>query len=52
LNKKVDAFKLRAEAMKHHISIVPEKFFHQGAIIPISSVSVLANPGAMMWIMD
>lgn len=27
LNKKVDAFKLRAEAMKHHISIVPGKIF-------------------------
>jgi DNA-binding transcriptional MocR family regulator len=27
LNKKVDAFKLRNEAMKHHISIVPGKIF-------------------------
>jgi DNA-binding transcriptional MocR family regulator len=27
LNKKIDAFKLRAEAMKHHISIVPGKIF-------------------------
>ena len=27
LNKKVNAFKLRAEAMKHHISIVPGKIF-------------------------
>ncbi|MEO6253362.1 MAG: PLP-dependent aminotransferase family protein [Ferruginibacter sp.] len=30
LNKKVDAFKLRAEAMKHHISIVPGKIFSAG----------------------
>ena len=27
LNKQVDSFKLRAEAMKHHISIVPGKIF-------------------------
>ena len=27
LNKKVNAFKLRSEAMKHHISIVPGKIF-------------------------
>lgn len=27
LNKKVNAFKLRTEAMKHHISIVPGKIF-------------------------
>ncbi len=27
LNKKVDSFKLRSEAMKHHISIVPGKIF-------------------------
>ncbi len=27
LNKKVNAFKLRAEAMKHHISVVPGKIF-------------------------
>jgi DNA-binding transcriptional MocR family regulator len=27
LNKKVDAFRLRTEAMKHHISIVPGKIF-------------------------
>ncbi len=27
LNKKVNTFKLRAEAMKHHISIVPGKIF-------------------------
>jgi DNA-binding transcriptional MocR family regulator len=31
LNKKVDAFKLRAEAMKHHISIVPGKIFSSGS---------------------
>jgi DNA-binding transcriptional MocR family regulator len=30
LNKKVDAFKLRNEAMKHHISIVPGKIFSAG----------------------
>ncbi len=29
-NKKVDAFKLRTEAMKHHISIVPGKIFSTG----------------------
>jgi DNA-binding transcriptional MocR family regulator len=27
LNKKIDAFRLRTEAMKHHISIVPGKIF-------------------------
>jgi DNA-binding transcriptional MocR family regulator len=27
LNKKVNAFKLRAEAMKHRISVVPGKIF-------------------------
>ncbi len=27
LNKKVNAFKLRTEAMKHHISVVPGKIF-------------------------
>ena len=27
LNKKINAFKLRTEAMKHHISIVPGKIF-------------------------
>lgn len=30
LNKKVNSFKLRAEAMKHHISIVPGKIFSAG----------------------
>ena len=30
LNKKVNAFKLRTEAMKHHISIVPGKIFSAG----------------------
>ena len=30
LNKKVDAFRLRTEAMKHHISIVPGKIFSAG----------------------
>lgn len=30
LNKKVDAFKLRAEAMKHHIAFVPGKIFSSG----------------------
>lgn len=30
LNKKVDAFKLRTEAMKHNISIVPGKIFSAG----------------------
>jgi DNA-binding transcriptional MocR family regulator len=30
LNKKLDAFKLRNEAMKHHISIVPGKIFSAG----------------------
>jgi DNA-binding transcriptional MocR family regulator len=30
LNKKVDGFKLRAEAMKHNISIVPGKIFSAG----------------------
>lgn len=30
LNKKVDAFKLRAEAMKHRISFVPGKIFSSG----------------------
>jgi len=30
LNKKIDAFKLRTEAMKHHISIVPGKIFSAG----------------------
>jgi len=30
LNKKVDAFKLRTEAMKHQISIVPGKIFSTG----------------------
>ena len=27
LNKKVNAFKLRTEAIKHHISVVPGKIF-------------------------
>jgi DNA-binding transcriptional MocR family regulator len=27
LNRKINAFKLRTEAMKHHISIVPGKIF-------------------------
>lgn len=31
LNKKVDAFKLRAEAMKHKIAIVPGKIFSSGS---------------------
>jgi DNA-binding transcriptional MocR family regulator len=31
LNKKVDSFKLRAEAMKHNISIVPGKIFSAGS---------------------
>ena len=31
LNKKVDAFKLRAEAMKHRISFVPGKIFSSGS---------------------
>jgi len=30
LNRKVNAFKLRTEAMKHHISIVPGKIFSAG----------------------
>ena len=30
LNKKINAFKLRTEAMKHHISIVPGKIFSAG----------------------
>ena len=30
LNKKIDAFKLRTELMKHHISIVPGKIFSAG----------------------
>ncbi|MEP7164746.1 MAG: PLP-dependent aminotransferase family protein [Ferruginibacter sp.] len=30
LNKKVNAFRLRTEAMKHHISIVPGKIFSAG----------------------
>jgi DNA-binding transcriptional MocR family regulator len=30
LNKKVNTFKLRVEAMKHHISIVPGKIFSAG----------------------
>jgi DNA-binding transcriptional MocR family regulator len=30
LNKKVDAFKLRTEAMKHHIAFVPGKIFSSG----------------------
>jgi len=30
LNKKVNAFELRTEAMKHHISIVPGKIFSAG----------------------
>ena len=30
LNKKVNAFKLRTEAMKHHVSIVPGKIFSAG----------------------
>jgi len=30
LNKKINAFKLRNEAMKHHISIVPGKIFSAG----------------------
>lgn len=30
LNKKIDAFKLRTEAMKHNISIVPGKIFSAG----------------------
>ena len=30
LNKKIDAFKLRTEAMKHHIAIVPGKIFTAG----------------------
>jgi DNA-binding transcriptional MocR family regulator len=30
LNKKLDAFKLRNEAMKHNISIVPGKIFSAG----------------------
>ena len=30
LNKKVNAFALRTEAMKHHISIVPGKIFSAG----------------------
>jgi DNA-binding transcriptional MocR family regulator len=31
LNRKINAFKLRAEAMKHHISIVPGKIFSAGS---------------------
>ena len=31
LNKKVNAFKLRTEAMKHNISIVPGKIFSSGS---------------------
>jgi DNA-binding transcriptional MocR family regulator len=31
LNKKVNTFKLRIEAMKHHISIVPGKIFSAGS---------------------
>lgn len=31
LNKKIDAFKLRAEAMKHHIAFVPGKIFSSGS---------------------
>lgn len=31
LNKKVNAFKLRTEAIKHHISIVPGKIFSTGS---------------------
>ncbi len=31
LNKKVNAFRLRTEAMKHHISIVPGKIFSSGS---------------------
>ena len=30
LNKKINAFKLRTEAMKHHISVVPGKIFSAG----------------------
>lgn len=30
LNKKVNAFKLRTEAMKHHVSIVPGRIFSAG----------------------
>jgi DNA-binding transcriptional MocR family regulator len=30
LNKKIDAFKLRTEAMKHHIAFVPGKIFSSG----------------------
>jgi DNA-binding transcriptional MocR family regulator len=31
LNKKIDAFKLRTEAMKHHIAFVPGKIFSSGS---------------------
>lgn len=31
LNKKIDTFKLRAEAMRHHISIVPGRIFSTGS---------------------
>jgi DNA-binding transcriptional MocR family regulator len=31
LNKKINAFKLRSEAIKHHISIVPGKIFSAGS---------------------
>ena len=31
LNKKVNTFKLRIEAMKHHVSIVPGKIFSSGS---------------------
>ncbi len=31
LNKKINAFKLRTEAIKHHISIVPGKIFSAGS---------------------
>lgn len=31
LNKKINAFRLRTEAMKHHISVVPGKIFSAGS---------------------
>ena len=31
LNKKIDAFKLRTEAVKHHIAFVPGKIFSSGS---------------------
>jgi DNA-binding transcriptional MocR family regulator len=52
LPKKVNASKLRLEAMKHHISVVLERYFPYAAITTISFVSVLVNHGMRIWIMD